>query len=165
MAPKTKIAKPAAAAGPAKLTYKDMINSAIIALKERTGSSRQAIKKYVQSNYNIKAGNFDSLFNTALRKGVETGDFLQPKGPSGPVKVAKKEKPVPKVAKVAKVAKVTKKPVAKKPAAKKVAAAKKVTKKTTVKKAVKAAPKKVTKKATTTKKAAPKKAAPKKSTK
>nr|BAE44822.1 hypothetical protein [Candida albicans] len=56
-------------------------------------SSRQALKKYVQSNNDIKTANFDSLFNTALRKGVETGDFLQPKGPSGPVKLAKKEKP------------------------------------------------------------------------
>lgn len=125
-------------------------------------SSRQALKKYVQSNNDIKAANFDSLFNTALRKGVETGDFLQPKGPSGPVKLAKKEKP----ASSATSAKVTKKTTTKKAAAPKKAATKKAA----------AAPKKVTKpakKATKAKaeastketKAAPKKkaaAAPKK---
>ena len=36
------------------------------------------------------ANNFDSLFNTALKKGVDLGEFLQPKGPSGPVKLNKK---------------------------------------------------------------------------
>ena len=137
-----------------------MIKTAIVTLKERNGSSRQALKKYVQSNYDIKAANFDSLFNTALRKGVEVGDFLQPKGPSGPVKVAKKEKAAPKVAKVTKpkaakpkAAKVTKPKVAKAPkkdAAKKTAkkaAPKKDAKKAAPKKdAKKAAPKKVTKK-------------------
>ena len=128
-----------------------MIKTAIVTLKERNGSSRQALKKYVQSNYDIKAANFDSLFNTALRKGVEVGDFLQPKGPSGPVKVAKKEKAAPKVAKVTKpkaakpkAAKVTKPKVAKAP---KKDAAKKTAKKAAPKKdAKKAAPKKVTKK-------------------
>ena len=54
-------------------------------------SSRQALKKYVQSNYDVKTSNFDSLFNTALRKAVASGDFLQPKGPSGPVKLAKRK--------------------------------------------------------------------------
>ncbi|EGW29861.1 uncharacterized protein SPAPADRAFT_144325, partial [Spathaspora passalidarum NRRL Y-27907] len=121
---------------------------------------RQALKKYVQSNNDIKTANFDALFNTALRKGVESGDFLQPKGPSGPVKAAKKEKPVTaqKVKKPAAAKKVTKKPAAAKKVTKKAAAApKKVTKKA-------AAPKKVVKKTatkkastTTTKKAAPKK--------
>ncbi|KAK6461509.1 linker histone H1 and H5 family-domain-containing protein [Scheffersomyces coipomensis] len=153
MAPKTKTAKPASAV-PAKATYKELISSAIIALKERTGSSRQAIKKYVQSNNNIKAANFDSLFNTALRKGVETGVFLQPKGPSGPVKVAKKEKPATKAPKKAApkkvVKKVSKKTTTAKPkkvAAKKTEGAKKVTKKAAAPKKVtkKAAPKKVTK--------------------
>lgn len=56
-----------------------------------TISSRQALKKYVQSNNDTKTANFDALFNAALRKGVESGDFLQPKGPSGPVKLACQE--------------------------------------------------------------------------
>lgn len=56
--------------------------------------SRQSIKKYVKSNNKITTTSetqFDSLFNKALKSGVEKGDFLQPKGPSGPVKLAKKE--------------------------------------------------------------------------
>lgn len=56
--------------------------------------SRQAIKKYVKANNKITTTSetqFDSLFNKALKSGVEKGDFSQPKGPSGPVKLAKKE--------------------------------------------------------------------------
>lgn len=144
-----------------------MIKSAIATLKERNGSSRQALKKYVQSNYDIKAANFDSLFNTALRKGVEVGDFLQPKGPSGPVKVAKKEKALPKPAKVTKpkAAPAKKATTTKKAAPAKKAAVSKP--KTVTKKAAAPAKKAVAKKAAAPKKAATtskvtKKAAPKK---
>jgi histone H1/5 len=101
--------KPASA--PAHASYKDMIKEAILNLKERNGSSRQAIKKYVKANNNITVTSetqFDSLFNKALKSGVEKGDFTQPKGPSGPVKLAKKEP----------------KPAEKKPAVKKEKAAK-----------------------------------------
>lgn len=75
-------------------SYKDMIKDAILNLKERNGSSRQAIKKYVLANNNINASStnvFDSQFNRSIRAGVDSGDFTQPKGPSGPVKLAKKE--------------------------------------------------------------------------
>lgn len=86
-----------------KMTYKDMIKSAIISLKERAGSSRQAVKKYISSHFQIKTATFDSLFNSALRKGVEAGDFSQPKGPSGPIKVVRKENIVaPKSSKIVK---------------------------------------------------------------
>ncbi|MCJ1471422.1 hypothetical protein MMC13_000061 [Lambiella insularis] len=63
-------------------------------LKDRTGSSRQALKKYILANNKTSAASpavFDTQFNKALRTGVEKGDFQQPKGPSGPVKLAKKE--------------------------------------------------------------------------
>lgn len=69
--------------------------------------SRQAIKKYVKANNTITTTSetqFDSLFNKALKSGVEKGDFSQPKGPSGPVKLAKKEaKPAEKKAAAPKV--------------------------------------------------------------
>ncbi|OJJ61346.1 hypothetical protein ASPSYDRAFT_825188 [Aspergillus sydowii CBS 593.65] len=71
-----------------------MIKVAILNLKERNGSSRQSIKKYVQANNKLAPASqnaFDSQFNKAIKVGVEKGDFLQPKGPSGPVKLAKKE--------------------------------------------------------------------------
>ncbi|OAX77182.1 hypothetical protein ACJ72_08522 [Emergomyces africanus] len=117
-------------------SYRDMIKDAIINLKERNGSSRQALKKYVQANNRINVTSqsaFDAQFNRAVKAGVEKGDFTQPKGPSGPLKLAKKEPT---------------KPAAKKAAAKPAAAKKEK------------APKKTTTKATTTKKAA----APKKTT-
>ena len=33
--------------------YAEMITAAIVALKERNGSSRQAIEKYVKANYKV----------------------------------------------------------------------------------------------------------------
>jgi histone H1/5 len=111
-------------AAPSHSSYRDMIKDAIVSLKERNGSSRQSIKKYVQNNNKITVVSqaaFDSQFNKAIKAGVEKGEFSQPKGPSGPVKLAKKETAA--------------KPAAKKPAAAKPAAPKK----TTVKKAAPAA--------------------------
>ncbi|KAL2865998.1 histone H1/H5 family protein [Aspergillus lucknowensis] len=111
-------------AGPTHASYRDMIKVAILNLKERNGSSRQSIKKYVQANNKLAPASqnaFDSQFNKAIKVGVEKGDFLQPKGPSGPVKLAKKEAPA--------------KPAAKKPATTTKAAA---PKKTGTKKATKA---------------------------
>ncbi|KAJ5801345.1 uncharacterized protein N7518_003413 [Penicillium psychrosexuale] len=127
-------------------SYRDMIKDAIINLKERNGSSRQAIKKYVQSNNKINVTSqsvFDSQFNKAIKAGVEKNEFTQPKGPSGPLKLAKKDVPV----------KAAPKPVAK-PVTK--APAKPIVKA--------AAPKAAPKKATVAKTAAPKKAAVKKTT-
>lgn len=97
-----------AAAGHA--SYRDMIKDAIVNLKERNGSSRQSIKKYVQNNNDLNNASpavFDNQFNKAIKAGVEKGDFTQPKGPSGPLKLAKKdaaEKPAPKKAAPAKAA-------------------------------------------------------------
>ena len=122
--------------------YNEMVVAAISALKERSGSSRTAILKYIAANY--KLGNDDKKINvhlkTCLRNGVTNGLLKQVKGTgaTGSFKVAVQPKPVKKVVK--KVAASPKKVVAKKTSAKKIV--KKTTKKTTVKKAVKASPKK-----------------------
>ena len=121
--------------------YSDMIAAAITALKERTGSSRQAIVKYISANYKVgdSAGTHVKL---ALKRGVASGALKQVKGAgaSGSFKNAEKPKPAK-----------AKKPAAKKPAAKKVkkpaAAAKKPAAKKTPKKAKKPAAKKTPKKA------------------
>src|SRR5436305_1648780 len=45
--------------------------------------SRQAIKKYVKANNKVQFTSetqFDSMFNKALKSGVEKGEFTQPKG-------------------------------------------------------------------------------------
>ncbi|KAK4157717.1 winged helix-turn-helix transcription repressor DNA-binding protein [Chaetomidium leptoderma] len=145
----------------AKPKYQDMITDAIVALKDRNGSSRQSLKKYVRANNTIHVTDamFDSLFNKALKAGVEKGAFEQPKGPSGGTKLAKK---AAKPAAPKKVAAPKKEAAVKETKEKKPAAAKKAAPK-------KAAPKKETaaKKETKEKKAAPPKkekkaAAPKK---
>ncbi|PPJ55585.1 hypothetical protein CBER1_03723 [Cercospora berteroae] len=150
-APTKKASKPAGASQHG--TYQDMIKEAVVSLKERNGSSRQAIKKYVLANNNLTGVSdavFTAQFNRALQKGSDSGVFARPKGTSGPVKLA---------APTAKAAATTKTAAAKttKAAAPKKAAA--ATKKTTTKKA--AAPKKAaaTKKTTTTKAKAPAKKA------
>lgn len=144
--------KPAKKAAPKKPAehpkYIDMITAAITALKERTGSSRQAIVKYIKANYKV-GDNADVHVKMALKRGVASGALAQPKGTgaSGSFKVVKKAEPKKK------------KPAAKKPAAKKPAAKKPAAKKSTPKKkaaAKKSTPKKkkpAAKKASSAKKA------------
>merc|ERR1739838_1103408 len=79
------------AAAPAHASYQDMIKEAILALKERNGSSRQAIKKYVHANNKLDGISdkaFTTQLNRAIASGSEKGVFSRPKGPSGPVKLA-----------------------------------------------------------------------------
>lgn len=73
-------------------TYRTMISEAIVSLHERSGSSRQAIKKYIHNHYPTLSERSDQLINNAIRKGVDEGDFVQPKGPSGPVRLAHADK-------------------------------------------------------------------------
>ena len=143
--PKKKAAKkPVAKKAAEHPKYIEMIVAAIAALKERKGSSRQAIVKYISSNYKVNDAASVHI-KMALKRGVESKTLTQTKGSgaSGSFKVAVKA--------ADKTKKVTK-PVTKKPAAKKV-----------VKKAAakKPAAKKATKKATPKKKPATKKAAKK----
>lgn len=138
--------------------YSEMIGAAIGSLKERSGSSRQAILKYVGANYKV-GDNAGTHVKLALKRGVAAGTLKQVKGSgaSGSFKLAEKPKPAKKATKVAK------KPAAKKvkkPAAKKVVA-KKATPKKTKKPAAKKTPKKSAKKPAAKKPAAKKPAAKK----
>ena len=132
--------------------YTEMIAAAITALKDRKGSSRQAIAKYIKANYKV-GDSSDSHMKLALKRGVAAGLLKQTKGTgaSGSFKLAEKPKPPKKV-------KTTKKTPAKKSTVAKTATKKKATPKK------KAAPKKKTaaKKTPTKKKAVAKKAAAKK---
>ena len=137
--------------------YSEMIAAAIAALKERTGSSRQAIVKYIAANYKV-GENAGTHVKLALKRGVASGALKQVKGAGASGSFKNVEKAAPK--KVKKPA--AKKPAAKKPAAKKVkkpAAKKPAAKKATPKKAKKPAAKKATPKKA--KKPAAKKAAKK----
>merc|ERR1711974_525961 len=131
-APAKKVAKPAA-----HPPFKAMILTAIKALKERGGSSRQAILKYVVANNKVDAAKAAGPLKLALRKALAAGTIVKAKAAgkgAGKFKAGKVEKP-----KKAKKAKKAKKPKAKKPAKK---AAKKPVKKAAKKPAKKKAAKK-----------------------
>lgn len=127
--------------------YAEMIRAAIVALKERNGSSRQAIEKYIKANY--KVGDRASLsIKAALKRGASTGQFVHTKGvgASGSFKVNKEEKgkkaakdAVPRAKKppADKPAKKAKKPAVKRAPAKEKSSGK------TAQNAKKSAPKKV----------------------
>ncbi|GAN11172.1 hypothetical protein MAM1_0494c10730 [Mucor ambiguus] len=73
------------------LQYESMIIAAIFNLKERKGSSRPAIKKYVLANFKVSPGtHFDSQISGAIRRGAAKDVFSLPKGLSGTVKLVKK---------------------------------------------------------------------------
>ena len=90
-------------------TFAVMIAAAIVELKERKGSSRQAIEKYIAANYKV-GPKYTGPLKQALKKGVEKGTFVQTKGvgASGSFKVAKAE-PEKKVVAKKTAGKVTKK--------------------------------------------------------
>merc|ERR1712080_532155 len=137
-----------------------MVTSAIVALKDRKGSSLAAIKKYVGANYKVDPVKIAPFIKSALKKGVVAGTVVQVKGKgaAGSFMIGKVEKPkkkvlkkkvkkpkkpkTPKKPKKAAVKKVkkspakkaAKNPAAKKPAAKKPAAKKPVAKKPAAKK-------------------------------
>ena len=135
-----KVKKPAAKKAADHPKYIDMVKAAIGTLKERNGSSRQAILKYINANYTVSEKAPTNTKN-ALKKGVAAGSLKQVKGTgaSGSFKLAEKEKAAKKPA--AKKA-ATKKPAAKKAATAKNPVAKKAAKKTPKKSAKNPAAKK-----------------------
>ena len=144
------------AVAPSHPKYIDMIKAALAELKDRKGTSRQAISKYIKEHYKV-GDNADTQLKLALKRGVIAGVIMHSKGTgaSGSFRLVKKEAPAkPKKAPVAKKspkkpkakttpkkaakspkkAKVVKK-TAKKPAAKKVVAKRPAMKKSPAKKA------------------------------
>lgn len=98
-----------------------LVNAAIRALKERSGSSLQAIKKYIAENNKVDADKLSPFIKRYLRKATASGKLVQTKGHgasgsfklSAASKVEKKKKPAkkPKAAKPkSKVAKKSAKP-------------------------------------------------------
>ena len=132
-------------------TYLDMIVAAVGALKERNGSSRQAISKYIKAHYKV-GDNADTCIKMALKRGVANEKLKQVKGTgaSGSFKVPTTAKAKTKPAKKA--------PVAKKPAAKKTSKKKASPKKKVASKKTPSKPKKVAKKPAAAKKPAKKSA-------
>lgn len=132
--------------------YSEMVATAVGSLKERGGSSRQAILKYIMANFKVgsDAKAINGHLKIALRNGVKKGALKQSKGTgaAGSFKLGEKPKPA-------------KKPAAKKVTKPKAAKPKKPAKKatTTDKKPKAKTPKKAAKKTAEKKKPAAKKAA------
>ncbi|CAM9090633.1 unnamed protein product, partial [Chrysoparadoxa australica] len=152
----------------AKPSYYSMVKAGILELKERNGTSIQALKKYITTNY--KTVDFKPhLLRKALKSGVESEKLVKVKAsyklaPSekkaAPKKKAAAKKPAAKKPAAKKTATKAKAAPKKKPAAKKPAAKKATPKKKPAAKAKKTVTK--AKKATPKKKPAAKKATPKK---
>merc|ERR1711994_387112 len=103
--------------------YSVMITAAITALKDRTGSSRQAILKYICANYKGDGAKAGQQLRMALKAGIKKGTLKMAKESgkgAGCFKLVKVEKP-----KKAKKAVKPKKPAVKKAAKPKKPAAKK----------------------------------------
>lgn len=75
-APKAK--KPAAK--PSHPPTSQLVNAAIKALKERRGSSLQAIKKYIATNNKVDADKLSPFIKKYLKKGTASGNLVQTKG-------------------------------------------------------------------------------------
>jgi hypothetical protein len=75
----------------------EMVANAISSLKERGGSSLQAIKKYIAANYKVDSEKLSPFIKKYLKTAVATGELVQTKGKgaSGSFKLAapKTEKP------------------------------------------------------------------------
>ncbi|BES89195.1 Histone H1 [Nesidiocoris tenuis] len=181
--PKKRGPKPASGAAKAKPSHPttaQMVTTAVGTLKERGGSSLQAIKKYIGATYKVDTDKLAPFIRKYIKSAVTSGKLVQTKGSgaSGSFKLpgdeGKKKKPAAAKPKAKKPAKVEKKKTPVKAKAPK--AAKKTKKPPTTPKAPK--PKKATAskvkasaakpkkpspaKKATKKAAAPKKAAPKK---
>merc|ERR1712144_26254 len=109
--------------------YSVMIPAAIAGLKDRSGSSRQAILKWIKANYKVEHPQAGQHLNMALKAGVKKGTLKMARASgkgAGSFKLGEKPKAAKKAKKPA--AKKAKKP-AKKAAPKKKPAAKKAAKK------------------------------------
>ena len=119
-------------------TYKEMIMASIVALKQRGGSSRQAINKYIAGHYKV-GDNSNIHLNMAIKRALSSGMLVSAAHHAGTYRLSKAAlapgKPKKKVTAKKPAAKKAKKPKKKKAAPKKKAAVKKAKKKTTKKKA------------------------------
>lgn len=82
-----------ARAKPSHPKTSDMVNNAIKNLKERGGSSLQAIKKYIAANYKVDSEKQAPFIKKYLKSAVTSGILVQTKGKgaSGSFKLAVKQ--------------------------------------------------------------------------
>ena len=121
---KVKSAKPKAVAKATHPSTADMVTAAIVALKERGGSSLQAIKKYIAGTYKLDTDKLAPFIKKYIRAAVASEALIQVKGKgaSGSFKLptGKTEGPKKTVTKTVKKVASPKKSVAVKKPAKKI---------------------------------------------
>lgn len=81
--PKSKTAKPRPKGGSKSSSHpptSEMVNTAIKELKDRKGSSLQAIKKYIGSAYEVDGEKFAPFIRRYLKSAVTSGAVVQTKG-------------------------------------------------------------------------------------
>ncbi|KAK1927535.1 histone H1 [Papiliotrema laurentii] len=133
MAPTKKTSTTSAKKAATHPTFLSMIQEAVKAHPEeaRSGVSRPTLKKYLADKYKIDMSSQSNIttFNTAIKRGSDTGVLTLPKGISGRVKNASKKAPAagkenapPKPAKAAPAKKAAAAPAKKAPTATKKAA-------------------------------------------
>lgn len=88
---KTKIVK----SKPSHPKTSEMVTAAILTLNDRSGSSYQAIKKYIVGTYVVDLDRLTPFIKKYLKSAVEQGDIIQTKGKgaSGSFKLGAKLKP------------------------------------------------------------------------
>ncbi|KAM7281575.1 histone H1-III-like [Ixodes scapularis] len=94
----TKVSKGKAKAVPTHSKVSAMVTASISALKERGGSSLQAIKKYMSANYKVDVEKLSPFIRKYLKSAVSAGALVQTKGKgvTGSFKLsAKSNKPSP----------------------------------------------------------------------
>lgn len=120
----------------------EMVIAAVKNLKERGGSSLQAIKKYISANYKVDAEKLAPFIKKYLKSAVTSGSLVQTKGKgaSGSFKLSTAEKGESKKTTISSGAKAAsgRKPSAKKLTKKPAGAGKTVTVRKTTKKVAKA---------------------------
>ncbi|XP_067120122.1 histone H1-III-like [Centruroides vittatus] len=78
--PKKKAARQRSKSKPNHPKISQMVNTAIVDLKDRGGSSLQAIKKYIASNYKVDVEKLAPFIRKHLKMAVVDGSLIQTKG-------------------------------------------------------------------------------------
>jgi histone H1/5 len=78
--PKKEAAKPKAKSKPKHATFNEMVSEAIKNLADRSGSSRQAILKYISANFQIDPKTVNQHLKAALVNGIKNNAFKRTSG-------------------------------------------------------------------------------------
>lgn len=141
-APSRKVSrsKPKKVSSGHKMCYSDMITSAVKALRKNTGTSRQAIAKYVKNNYDVSPNQVNRNVSKNIKQMISTEKLVLTKGcgAAGRYKLSKKPSTTrapatPKKKVVKKTQTPTKKKTIKKPIKKRSPVKKKTAKRVTKK--------------------------------